>query len=386
VKNAFSNGKYAIVGAGLMGRLLAVALAKRGAQVELFEKGASDATDSAARIAAAMLAPLAESAITEDNVVRMGVHSLPRWKQIISELAKPVYFQQDGTLILWHRQDTSDAERFAAHLERNCDRNQALSKPIHLDSPSLAEIEPGIADRFTQGLYLPNEGQLDNRQLLEALLVELTLMKVPCHWHQSIDPELLRNKESGFDWVIDCRGLGAKDSWERIGDGDTSKKLRGVRGEVIRLHAPEVKLRRPTRLIHPRYPIYIAPKEDDVYVVGATEIESEDLSPMSVRSAMELLSAVYTVHSGFAEARILEMATQCRPTLKDNLPEICIDQKSLGANLMMINGLYRHGFMISPAVLDCALELLITGTSSTAMNLGLQITNANDHQELSACA
>ena len=380
---AFSNGKYAIVGAGLMGRLLAVALAKRGAQVELFEKGGSDAANAAARIAAAMLAPLAESAITEENVVRMGVHSLPRWKQLIDELAKPVYFQQDGTLILWHRQDASDAERFASHLERNCDRNQALSKPIHLDSQSLAEIEPGVADRFTQGLYLPNEGQLDNRQLLEALLVELTLMKVPCHWNQSADPEELRSKAHGFDWVIDCRGLGAKDSWKQL--GDASKDLRGVRGEVIRLHAPEVKLRRPTRLIHPRYPIYIAPKEDDVYVVGATEIESEDLSPMSVRSAMELLSAVYTVHSGFAEARILEMATQCRPTLKDNLPEISVDQKANQADLMMINGLYRHGFMISPAILDCALEVLSSGSSSTAIELGLEVTGST-HQELSACA
>ena len=358
-----------------MGRLLAVALAKRGARVELFEKGGSDAANSAARIAAAMLAPLAESAITEDEVVRMGIHSLPRWKQLIDELAKPVFFQQDGTLILWHRQDASDAERFTSHLQRNCAHNQSLARPIQLDSQSLAEIEPGVAERFTQGLYLPNEGQLDNRQLLEALLVELTLMKVPCHWNQSTDPEQLRNPKNGFDWVIDCRGLGAKGA---------TKNLRGVRGEVIRLHAPEVKLRRPTRLIHPRYPIYIAPKEDDVYVVGATEIESEDLSPMSVRSAMELLSAVYTVHSGFAEARILEMSTQCRPTLKDNLPEISLDQKLDQANLMMINGLSRHGFMISPAILDCALEVLGSGSSPTAMKLGLGLTGSI-HQELSAC-
>jgi glycine oxidase len=162
--------------------------------------------------------------------------------------------------------------------------------------------------------------------------------------------------------------------------------LRGIRGEVIRLYAPEVKLRRPTRLIHPRYPIYIAPKEDDVYVVGATEIESEDLSPMSVRSAMELLSATYTVHSGFAEARILEMATQCRPTLKDNLPEIYLDQTSNQASLMMINGLYRHGFLISPAILDCALELLSTGNSNTAAELGLQVSKNGMVHEVSTCA
>ena len=384
MSSSFANRKFAIVGAGLMGRLLAVALAKRGAQVELFEKGGADASKSAARIAAAMLAPLAESAITEDNVVRMGVHSLPRWKQLISELAKPVFFQQEGTLILWHRQDTNDAERFASHLENNCSRNPDLSQPVYLDSQSLSEIEPGVSDRFTQGLYLPNEGQIDNRQLLEALLVELTLMKVSCHWNQAVDPEALR-KNQAFDWVIDCRGLGAKDSWNSA--ENSTQDLRGIRGEVIRLHAPEVKLRRPIRLIHPRYPIYIAPKEDDVYVVGATEIESEDLSPMSVRSAMELLSATYTVHSGFAEARILEMATQCRPTLKDNLPEICFVQTSNEASLMMINGLYRHGFMISPAVLDCALEILNDGASTTALSLGLKVTAGADIQmEVSTCA
>ena len=384
MSSSFADKKLAIVGAGLMGRLLAVALAKRGAQVELYEKGSSDGSLAAARIAAAMLAPLAESAITEDNVVRMGIHSLPRWKQLISELAKPVYFQQEGTLILWHRQDASDADRFVSHLDSNCIRNPDLSKPIHLDSRSLAEIEPAVADRFTQGLYLPNEGQLDNRQLLEALLVELTLMKVPCHWNRAVEPEALRQNQQ-LDWVIDCRGLGAKESWNSA--EDSAKDLRGIRGEVIRLHAPEVKLRRPTRLVHPRYPIYIAPKEDDVYVVGATEIESEDQSPMSVRSAMELLSATYTVHSGFAEARILEMATQCRPTLKDNLPEIYLNHKKNESKLMMINGLYRHGFMISPAVLDCALEIMHDGLSPTAKNLGLKVsTSVSQSSEATACA
>ena len=384
MSQALANGKYAIVGAGLMGRLLAVALAKRGAHVELFEKGGPDGNLAAARIAAAMLAPLAESAITENSVVQMGIHSLPRWKRLISELAKPVFFQQEGTLILWHRQDESDAQRFASHLERNCNLNTSLSKPKRLDSQSLAEIEPSVGDRFTQGLYLPNEGQLDNRQLLEALLVELTLMKVTCHWHAAIEPDHLRKLPNGFDWVIDCRGLGAKESWNK--EGKPLKDLRGIRGEVIRLYAPEVKLRRPTRLIHPRYPIYIAPKEDDIYVVGATEIESEDLSPMSVRSAMELLSATYTVHSGFAEARILEMATQCRPTLNDNLPEIRLEQLSNRANLMMINGLYRHGFLISPAILDCALELLSTGNSNTAAELGLQVNKNGAVHEVSVCA
>ena len=267
-----------------MGRLLAVALARRGAQVDLFDKGNSDGKGSAARIAAAMLAPLAESVITEDSVVRMGIHSLARWKELISELSAPVFFQQDGTLIVWHRQDASDAQRFTAHLERNCRNNALLQLPQKLHAEAFRDLEPGLAERFTQGLFLPNEGQLDNRQLLDALLVELDALKVHFHWNAEVHPEDLR-KDDAYQAVIDCRGTGAKDAWV----SQESNTLRGVRGEVMRLYAPEVKLKHPTRLIHPRYPIYIAPKENDIYVVGATEIESDDLSEMSVRSAMELL-------------------------------------------------------------------------------------------------
>ena len=136
----FSNSRYAIVGGGLMGRLLALSLAKGDAQVDLFEKSGSDGAHAAARIAAAMLAPLAESAITEDSVVRMGLYSLPRWKELIDGLSTSVYYQQDGTLLLWHRQDASEAERFTAHLEKNCRSNLDLSIPIKLSNDALREL------------------------------------------------------------------------------------------------------------------------------------------------------------------------------------------------------------------------------------------------------
>ena len=378
--DSIAQGRFAIVGAGLMGRLLAVELAQVGSQVDLYDQGGPDAALSAARVAAAMLAPLAESAITENNVVNMGVHSLSRWPEIIAKLASPVFFQQNGSLILWHRQDANDAERFVKHLQKNQRSNPVLTEPELLDSKRLLEIEPSVADRFNQGLYLPNEGQLDNRQLLNALALELSNLPVNLHWHQS--PEPLALEQSGqYDWVIDCRGLGAKEDWSET----KGNSLRGVRGEVIRLYAPEVNLRRPTRLIHPRYPIYIAPKENHIYVVGATEIESDDHSEMSVRSAMELLSAVYTVHSGFAEARILEMATQCRPTLKNNLPEVRIESGTGPTKRLSINGLYRHGFMIAPAILDSVIELLISGSSQTAKQLGLKIADTSINR-VAACA
>ena len=350
-----------VLGAGLMGRLLAWQLAVAGHRVTVHEAGDAQALGSPARIAAAMLAPLAESAITEPSVVRMGHYALQRWPELLSQLSQPVFFQQSGTLVLWHRQDAPEALRFAGLLQNTQAALPELAPMRRVDGKTIRELEPALENRFSQGLYLPGEGQLDNRQLLQSLLNEMQTLGVQLCWNSARAPEdFAPGHEGQPDWLFDCRGLGAQAQWTQ---------LRGVRGEVARIHAPDVQLSRPTRLIHPRYPIYIAPKQDQVFVIGATEIESEDLSPPSVRSTLELLSAAYAVHPGFAEARILEVATQCRPTLPDNLPAI----RRLGPRALQINGLYRHGFMISPALVDVVLGLVQRADSSLAVQLSLHI-------------
>ena len=335
-----------VLGAGLMGRLMAWGLVQAGHRVRVFEAQGPDAQGAAARVAASMLAPLAESAITELPVVRMGQYSLNRWPALLASLPVPVFFQREGTVIVWHRQDAPEAKNFAEKLRNTRTQLPDLPAPQSLQADTLAKLEPALTNKFQQGLWLPEEGQLDNRQLLEALLLGLQQSDAELHWHRPQTPDDFPDADALFD----CRGTGAKPQWAG---------LRGVRGEVVRLHAPEVNITRPVRLIHPRYPLYIAPKENGVYVVGATEIETDDLSPASVRSTLELLSAAYSVHSGFAEARILEINTQARPTLPDNLP--AIHRPCPG--VWQINGLYRHGFLIAPALLDAALALLHNDTA-----------------------
>ncbi|MFT4242451.1 MAG: FAD-dependent oxidoreductase [Acidovorax sp.] len=356
-----ANSSITILGAGLLGRLLAVSLARQGHRVQVFEAGGPEGEGSAARVAAAMLAPLAESAVTEPSVVRMGQHALGRWPALLAPLPAPVFFQRNGTLIVWHRQDAPEAARLRGLLEHTQSRLPTLPHLQPLDAQGIAQAEPALAQRFSQGLLLPGEGQLDNRQLFAALAQAMDQLGVHVHWHSPRDLDDFQPGAAGQpDWLLDCRGLGARPQWNQ---------LRGVRGEVLRIHAPEVTLSRPTRLVHPRYSIYVAPKQDHLFVVGATEIESDDRSPMSVRSALELLSAIYTVHSGFAEGRILEMNTHCRPTLPDNLPAI----RQPRPGVLQINGLYRHGFMIAPALHDVALELLEQGQSPLANQFDLSL-------------
>ena len=329
-----------ILGAGLSGLLVANALFRQGLRVAVYESEPRSTSGGAARVAAAMLAPATESVDADPTVVSLGFRSLELWPTILSELSAPVFFQQNGTLVLWHPQDKDQAGLFQSRLGRTSAALDQNKRPIYLDAVGIHELEPALEHRFAQAVFLPSEGQLDNRGLLETLIETLLESGVPIHWGEERAPE-----EVSAGWIIDCRGLGAR---HRI------TTLRGVRGEVLRVQTPEIALNRPIRLLHPRYPIYIAPKPLGVYVVGATQIEAEDRSAPSVRSALELLSALYTVHPAFGEARILEMGSQCRPALPDNRPRIAWD----GNRVITINGLYRHGFMIAPAVVEQALALL----------------------------
>lgn len=356
-----ASSSLTILGAGLLGRLLAVSLARQGHRVTIFDAAGPAGEDSAATVAAAMVAPLAESVVAEANIVRMGQHALTRWPELIAPLPAPVYWQQNGTLVVWHRQDAPEAERLRTLFERTRGQVAGLPAMQALDAAGIAQADAALAGRFSQGLLLPGEGQIDNRQLFAALAQEMARLGVQAHWHSPREVgDFAPGAPGGPDWLLDCRGVGAAAQWPQ---------LRGVRGEVIRVYAPEVTLARPTRLVHPRYAIYVAPKENHVFVIGATEIESDERSGVSVRSALELLSAAYAIHSGFAEARILELNTHCRPTLPDNQPAI----RQVQARVLELNGMYRHGFMQAPALHDAALALLTEGSAALAQQFGIAL-------------
>ncbi|PLZ01356.1 FAD-dependent oxidoreductase [Burkholderia sp. WAC0059] len=326
---------FAVLGGGLCGRLVAWRLAGAGHRVALYERGDADGSQAAAWVAAAMLAPLAEAAVAETLIVELGVASLDAWPRVLAELPEPVFFQRNGTLVVWHHADRTEAPLFERRVRASAPRALADAGFVALEGERLDEAEPALAGRFPRGWLLAGEGQLDNRQVLRALAAGLAERGVETHWNTAVDEADLPRARV----TIDCRGLGAKPVWPA---------LRGIRGEVARIHAPGIGLSRPVRLLHPRYPLYVAPKQDDVYVIGATEIEGEDMSPVSVRSALELLSAAFAVHPAFGEARILEFNSQCRPTLPDHRPAVVWD----GASTLRVNGLYRHGYMIVPEVVD----------------------------------
>ncbi|MGH6704281.1 MAG: FAD-dependent oxidoreductase, partial [Bradyrhizobium sp.] len=188
--------------------------------------------------------------------------------------------------------------------------------------------------------FYAGEGHVEPRQMLPQLHARFAATGGALRFNSDTDPRAC----DGI--VIDCRGLAARDS---------QPGLRGVKGEMIVIETDEVELSRPVRLIHPRFPLYVIPRGDGRFMLGATSIEAEH-EGVSVRSALELLGAAYAVHPAFAEARIVEFGAGLRPAFPDNLPRIAIDQHSIA-----VNGLFRHGFLLAPALAELTLGYVERG-------------------------
>lgn len=338
--------RIAVVGAGIVGRLAAFQLEKQGYEVSLFDKDDWVNLDQCSHAAAGMIAPYCELETAEFLIARIGYEAFQIWPEIMKELSPDLFFCNKGSLVVAHQNDMGELtdlkERIADHPLR--------SEMEDLNEQGIGKVEPELEGRFTRGLYYPLEAAIDNREVLAALEKKLEDSSVQCHMNTlvtDIKPNeiTVKGEVCKFDCVIDCRGLAARDDLN----------LRGVRGEALIVEAKDVGLTRPIRLLHPRYPVYIVPHGGDKYFIGATAIESEDDGPITVRTTLELLSAAYSVHPGFAEARVVETVTNLRPAYLDNIPKIRYTD-----GLIQVNGLYRHGFLMSPRLVQGLCNFLKT--------------------------
>src|SRR3954447_24150093 len=317
----------AVVGAGVAGTWQALLFAQAGFAVTLYDGGDAGLRAATSYWAGGMLAPDCERETAEPVVTRLGRRSLALWREQAPET--PL----NGSLVVAHPRDRADFDRFA-RLAPDHER---------IGADALATLEPSLEGRFREALFFPDEGHVEPRRVLPKLHERIIAAGGTIKFNSELRAA---DRDAIEGIVIDCRGLSAR---------DTQPELRGVKGELILIETSEVQLARPVRLIHPRWPLYVIPRDDNLFMLGATSIEAEDTG-VSVRSALELLGAAYAVHTAFAEARILEFGSALRPAFPDNLPRIAIDQ-----NRIAVNGLYRHGFLIAPALAELTLAYVERG-------------------------
>jgi glycine oxidase len=313
--SSLGESPISVIGAGVAGSWQALLFAQAGRTVTLHERSDASLSQSTSYWAGGMLAPYCEAEVSEPAIVRLGIRSLKLWREHFP--LAPF----NGSLVVAHARDRADFERFA----------RLTSGYQRLGAQELSEIEPSLEGRFRDALFYPDEGHVEPRRILPELHARIAEAGGKILFSSEAAPQDI----DGI--VIDCRGLGAREA---------QRELRGVKGEIILIETDEVELSRPVRLIHPRWPLYVIPRGAGRFMLGATSIESEDRG-VSVRSALELLGAAYAVHPAFAEARIVEFGAGLRPAYPDNLPRIAVDKGHIA-----VNGLYRHGFLLAPALAE----------------------------------
>jgi glycine oxidase len=321
--------RVSIIGAGVAGLSCALELAERGVAVEVLERSAH-LGGGCSWFAGGMLAPWCELESSDPLIAQLGAESLPWWQQRFPGTLL------NGTLVVAHGRDTAELAQFAART--GCGES--------LTAHDIAALEPDLAGRFRQGLFFRGEGHLDPRAALTALAARLQELTVALRFGIEASAARLAGRQ-----VIDCSGIAARRQLPQ---------LRGVKGEMVLLRLREVSLARPVRLLHPRLPVYVVPRADGLYMVGATMIESDQDRRISARSMLELLSAAYALHPAFGEAEIVEIGTGVRAAFPDNLPRLWRHGETL-----YVNGLYRHGFLVAPALARRAADVLLEGAHFT---------------------
>jgi glycine oxidase len=305
-----------VIGAGVAGLTTALAFARAGCTVELIERNEKPGS-GCSTVAGGLLGPWCERVENQDPLLQdLGFESIAYWSDVVPVAARR------GTLVVASPRDKPELTRFA-RLTRGFETCAAA----RLDA-----LEPDLSGRFEEALYFAEEAHLEPRVAIAALAGELGALPhvTSCY---CMDASLARGT---VDWTIDCRGLAGRDALPA---------LRGVRGEMLVLSTREIGLRRPIRFLHPRHPIYIVPRARGRFMVGATSIETEAEGKITARSAVELCNAAYAVHPAFGEAEIVETGVGLRPAFPDNLPKIL-----RGDRRIWLNGLYRHGFLLAPAL------------------------------------
>lgn len=310
-----------IIGAGVAGLAVATELVARGITPRLRDLHPAPGPHACSWWAGGMLAPFCEGEAAEPAVVRLGQEAADWWARHAGGVTRA------GTLVVALARDRGELARFARRTQGH----------RWLDADGVSAMEPDLAGRVSDALFFADEAHLDPRRALASLAMRLA--------DRGIRVEPAGSAQAGR--VIDCRGLAAR---------DVLADLRGVKGEMVLLRCPEITLSRPVRLLHPRHPIYIVPRGDGVFMLGATQIETGERGRVTARSLLELLSAAYALHPAFGEAEVLEIGADARPAFADNLPRL----RDFGG-VLHVNGLFRHGFLLAPALARMAADWCESG-------------------------
>jgi glycine oxidase len=330
-----------VLGGGVLGLGCAWAQARQGWQVTVLERDRCG--HGASWAAAGMFAPQSEMVPGEEDLLPLLLESRSLWPDFAAlleeESGHPIHFRREGTLTVaaGHDEHRMLQDR-AAYLE------QAGCSLAWLSAAEARQKEPFLSRQITAALYSPDDGQVDNRALVTALIAACQ-QKGVCLREQT---NVARLKPDGCvlengEFLVADKVLVSVGSWAEKLVGLPSLGIRPVKGQMLML---KMKAERPL-LRHVVWGdgVYLVPRSDGRLLIGATVEEKGFDTTITAGALRDLLRRAFTILPGIDELPLLETWAGLRPGSMNGLP--IVGASSLEGVAVAL-GHYRNGILLLP--------------------------------------
>src|SRR5690349_2243055 len=286
--------RVAIIGAGVIGLGIGWRLAAAGCTVDIFDRNA--AGSGASHAAAGMLAASVEAEPGEEGLLALNRRSLALWPDFAAELealtGQSVELRTEGTLVVAPTADDVARLRFGLDFQRG------LGLATHwLDAAELRRREPHLRPAVAGAVFSPEDHQVDNRKLAQALRLAVEKAGGRIHEHRPVTRVesaggRVTGVRTGEALVPADRVVLAAGAWSRGIEGlppEALPPVRPVKGQML-----AVRMDPAAPLI--RHVVwgpgsYLVPRRDGRLIVGATTEERGFDDSLTAGGVLALLEA-----------------------------------------------------------------------------------------------
>lgn len=352
-----------IIGGGVIGLSLARELRKKGVgKVTVVERG--ELGREASFAAAGMLAPQAETDC-EDEFFRFCSESNDLYPEFAAELLDEtgidIELDRSGTLYL------AFTETDSADIRKRYDWQKGAGMAVeHLTAEDTRKAEPFVSPDVRASLYFPNDGQVENRKLMQALRLYASRRGIVIIEGTEVT-ELLTDRRA-VTGVSTAKGTlsagtvvlatGAWTSLIKLGPGAVPVKIKPIKGQMITFQTAKRLFQRV--IYSPRG--YLVPRADGRVLAGAT-VEDAGFDKETTGGGIDFLrETAVQISPSLDSLEISEKWAGLRPFAADGLP--VLGEIAGYENLLAATAHYRNGILLAPLTAKILAEK-ITGDGSS---------------------
>ena len=351
----------AIIGAGVVGLGIGWRLSGR-AVVDIFDRGA--AGSGASYAAAGMLAACCEAEPGEETLVALGRESQARWPGFAEQLLRAsgidVELRREGTLVLALTADDQ------AEIGHRLEFQRRLDLPLEwLSAAATRAREPHLAGKIAGALFSPEDHQVDNRKLVQALRIAAETSGATIHEYRPVKEILVQGGrangvmfDDGTMTPADIVVLAAG-AWSRGIGGlppDRRPPVRPVKGQMLALKMDSTAPLLQHALWAPG--AYLVPRRDGRLLIGGTVEEKGFDATITAGGLLTLLEAAWRAVPAVEELPVDEIWVGHRPGSRDDAP---ILGRGPLEGLFYATGHHRNGILLAPVTADAMARLILDG-------------------------